>query len=242
MKAVMMAAVGVLLACRAVATQYSCLSIIREAKKIGKWSAIEAWIVRADLKAEWDKCSYVSDDDPAYATVTNALVTGGVMTEAEIRQLLDGSKDSAVPDALLRRAYESDMKTEKGRERWHGKCEFVIDTDKQVTTYRYADGYVHVEPFSVSRPRPVTSQLSDAAKRAKMEEQKRKAAERRNRIRQERIDLLTTNMTVEVKNLMKSRKWPEELAEMYLRNELNKLIGTNTVNAVVTPQKQENED
>lgn len=45
----------------------------------------------------------------------------------------------------------------------------------------------------------------------------------------------TTNLTAEVHALMARKNWPEELATLYLRHELNTLT-TNTVNAVIRPQ------
>ena len=36
---------------------------------------------------------------------------------------------------------------------------------------------------------------------------------------------------------MKREKWPEDLATLYLKNELNKLMGTVTVECTITPQE-----
>jgi len=123
------------------ATQYSCLSIITNAKRLGKWPALKAWIVAADLKDEWDKANYVSDDYPQYAAITNALVTGGVLTNAEVLELLATSKDTAIPDNALRRVYNRDVSTSSGRMKWHGKQTVqIIDTNQWIRITRYEDG------------------------------------------------------------------------------------------------------
>jgi hypothetical protein len=36
---------------------------------------------------------------------------------------------------------------------------------------------------------------------------------------------------------MAARRWPEDLARLYLQHELNTLIGTNTVTVTIEPQK-----
>ena len=43
-------------------------------------------------------------------------------------------------------------------------------------------------------------------------------------------------MAYNVQITMKGKKWPEDLATVYLRHELNTLVGTNFVNAIVTPK------
>ena len=219
------------------ATQYSCLSIITASKKAGKWDALKAWIAASGLKDEWDKCNYVSDAYPQYAAVTNALVQGGVFTVDEIVQVLDESKDTAVPDDLLNRVYANDMSNEAGRVRWHGKVSRThFDTNALVKTTWYADGWEFREQFKSKRPPSVRSRLSDAERKAIIERRKLEAKERELAKKNARIALLTTNITAEVSALMARKRWPEELARLYLLQELNELRGTVEVNAVIRPQ------
>lgn len=154
------------------ATQYSCLSIITEAKAIGKWDALKGWIDAAGLADEWGKCSYVSDDYPQYAAITNALVAGGVLTQEEADGILRRSVDEAVPDAALRALYAREMATEGGRTRWHGR---LVRTDEDMTnlvqTFTYEDGYRFSRPFS--------SQKLSVEARFALERKRREAAERR---------------------------------------------------------------
>lgn len=226
------------LALAADATQYSCLSIVTAAKRIGKWDALKAWIAASGLRDEWEKCSYVSDDYPQYAAATNALVAGGVLTAAEVAAVLAESVDPAVPDDLLRRAYAEDMKRPEGRVRWHGAVTNVVfDRAALVKRQFHADGYVHEEAWKESAPPSMREQLDAAERKALAEERKRRAAAARERKRLARIALLTTNMTEEVQKKMASMRWPEDLAAAYLRHELNRLVGTNVVDATVTPQE-----
>ena len=219
------------------ATQYSCLSIITAAKKYGKWDALKSWIAASGLKDEWDKCNYVSDAYPQYAAVTNALVQGGVFTDAEIVQVLAESKDTAIPDDLLNRVYSNDMSNENGRVRWHGKVVRThYDTNLLVKTWYYPDGYEWKERFEEKRPSSVQSQLTAAEQRelAKRQAEARKAAAEKRK--QDRIAMLTTNLTAEVSALMERKRWPEELARLYLLQELNDLRGPVVVTPTLTPQ------
>ena len=219
------------------ATQYSCLSIITATKRIGKWDALKTWIASPGLKDEWDKCNYVSDAYPQYAAVTNALVQSGVITQDEIAQVLAESIDPAIPDDLIHRVYSNDMSNDTGRARWHGKIARThFDTNALVKTTWYADGYEFREHFESKRVPSVLQQLTEAERKALADQRKAAMAHRKERIRQDRINDLTTNMTANVESLMQRRQWPEELARLYLQTELNKLIGTNTVDAVIGPK------
>jgi len=123
------------------ATQYSCLSIITETKKIGKWAALKSWIEAAGLKDEWEKCAYVSDDYPQFASVTNALTVAGIFDEDEIRALMTATKDEAVPEKLIRRIYDRDTRTASGRTKWHGRqTAQIVDTNAWTRTTIYEDG------------------------------------------------------------------------------------------------------
>lgn len=99
----------------------------------------------------------------------------------------------------------------------------------------YADGFVWTQPYRDASPRSRDERISEAERKARREEAARKAAELAERKRLDRIALLTTNLTAEVHALMALKNWPEELATLYLRHELNTLT-TNTVNAVIRPQ------
>lgn len=219
------------------ATQYSCLSIITSTKKIGKWDALKAWIASAGLKDEWDKCNYVSDTYPQYVAVTNALVQGGVLTPDEISHVLTESIDPAIPDELIHRVYSHDMSNHMGRVRWHGNVARThFDTNALVKTTWYADGWEFRERFDQKRVPSVRQQLTAAERKAQADRLKAAFEAKKEKARQCRINELTTNMTANVEALMQRRRWPEELARLYLQTELNKLIGTNTVDAVIGPK------
>ena len=238
MKTTVRCALAILLASTALvasATQYSKLSIVLAAKSVGKWQQMKSFIEANGLADEWQSCQYVSDDFPQYPAMTNAIVQAGLMTSDEIVSLLAAAKDTALPDNLLNAAYVRNMSNETGRVFWHGKvAKTQIDTNRLVTVYTYADGYVHEESFRAVRPPSVESQLSAAERKAKIEalKAKRKAAEAARL--QARIDLLTTNMEAEVTALMARRRWPEDLARVYLKTELNKLQ-TNDVSMTFGP-------
>lgn len=183
------------------ATQYSCLSIITEAKAIGKWDALKGWIDAAGLADEWGKCSYVSDTYPQYAAITNALVAGGVLTQEEADGILRNSVDEAVPDAAIRALYAREMATEAGRTRWHGRrVKTEEDMTNLVQTVTYEDGYRFSRPFS-------NQKLSVEARFA-LEQKRREEAERRRLarlppglrtvVRQRQENAATTNETTVV--------------------------------------------
>lgn len=158
------------------ATQYSCLSIITEAKAIGKWDALKGWIDAAGLADEWGKCSYVSDDYPQYAAITNALVAGGILTQEEADGILRKSVDEAVPDAALRALYAREMATEAGRRRWHGR---LVRTDEDMTnlvqTFTYEDGYRFSQPFTRANPLTVEQRFAVERRRQEAAEKRRLA-------------------------------------------------------------------
>lgn len=218
------------------ATQYSCLSIITETKAIGRWDALKAWITSAGLYDEWEKCNYVSDDYPQYATLTNAIVAAGVVTDEQIRTILAKSVDTAMPDSMLMAMYRREMSNDTGRVRWHGKVRRTsYDTNALVKTQIYEDGYVHKSDFRTASPGTVEDQIASAARRDAM---KRRAAElekARQKARQDRIDYLTTNLVAAASELAAEKGYPDELATLLLQHELNTLKGTNVVNAVITP-------
>lgn len=226
-----------LLASVSSATQYSKLSIITSAKASGKWQTLKAFIAAHDLEDEWQAASYISDDHPAFIASTNAVVLSGVATSAEISAFLDASRDFAVPDDLFARYYARQMSNDTERTKWHGSVKGAphYDQDARMKTTVYADGFVWTQPYRDASPRSRDERISEAERKARREEAARKAAELAERKRLDRIALLTTNLTAEVHALMALKNWPEELATLYLRHELNTLT-TNTVNAVIRPQ------
>lgn len=219
------------------ATQYSKLSIITATKAIGKWDGLKAWIEGAGFIDEWNAASYISDAYPQYAQITNAVVQSGVLTADELGRVMAASIDTALPDAMFNAMYDRDMSNETGRVKWHGNVSRTrFDTNALVKTTWYSDGYEFSELFKVKRPPSVQSQLTAAERKALIEKQKAEAQARIAAKKQARIDLLTTNLTAEVSALMARRQWPEELARLFLLDELNKLKGTVEVAPTITPQ------
>ena len=220
------------------ATQYSKLSLITAAKQAGKWEAIKAFIERSGYAEEFAACAYLSDAYPQFPDITNAVVSAGLGTAEEITALLAESVDPAIPDSLIVPMYNRAMSNANERVMWHGKCVTTrFDTNALTKTYVYADGYTFVEPFAVARPQSVRSQLSDAERKALAKERKRRMEERKEVARQGRIAVLQTNLTAEVQSLMARKKWPEELARLYLLQELNELIGPVEVEVELGPGK-----
>ena len=219
------------------ATQYSKLSLITAAKRSGRWDAIKAFIEQSGYAEEWAACSYLSDAYPQFPAITNAVVSAGLGTADEIAALLAASVDPALPDSLVVPMYHREMSNEAGRVRWHGKVARThFDTNALVKVTWYADGWEFRENFERKSPPSVQSQLSAAEKKALADKRKADEAARKEKIRQDRIALLTTNLTEETSALMARKKWPEELARLYLLQELNELRGTVEVAPTITPQ------
>ena len=220
------------------ATQYSKLTLITAAKQAGRWDALKAWIASADLQDEFQNCVYLSDEYPQFAAITNAIVSSGAATSQEVAAILSASKDPAVADALLRRVYDKDMGSPDGRVKWHGAVtNTVFDTNALVKVQYHADGYVHRQSFHSAAAMGIGERISAAEMKNRIEARKKAAAEAAAKRKADRIALLQTNLTAEVSALMKRRKWPEDLATLYLKNELNQLMGTVTVEGTITPQE-----
>ena len=220
------------------ATQYSKLALITAAKQAGRWDALKAWIASAGLQDEFQNCVYLSDEYPQFAAITNAVVSSGAATSQEVEAILSASQDPAVADALLRRVYDKDMGSPNGRVKWHGAVtNTVFDTNALVKVQYHADGYVHRQSFHSAAAMGIGERISAAEMKNRLEAQKKAAAEAAAKRKADRIALLQTNLTAEVSALMKRRKWPEDLATLYLKNELNKLKGTVTVEGTITPQE-----
>lgn len=219
------------------ATQYSKLSLITAAKQAGRWDALKAWIAGAGLQDEFQNCAYLSDDYPQFAQITNAIVAAGAATEAEVIAILSASQDTAIPDELLCRVYESDMANVVGRTRWHGKIvETIIDTNALVKTQIHADGYRHVQHFESAKAMDIGRRISSAERKARQEAKEKARQEAIARRKAERIALLQTNLVAETSALMQRNRWPEELARLYLLQELSNLLGTVELSTEVRPQ------
>ena len=220
------------------ATQYSKLAVITAAKQAGRWDALKAWIASAGLQDEFQNCVYLSDEYPQFAAITNAIVSSGAATSQEVAAILSASQDPAVADSLLRRIYDKDMGSPNGRVKWHGAVtNTVFDTNALVKVQYHADGYVHRQSFSSAAAMGIGERISAAEMKNRIEAQKKAAAEAAAKRKADRIAMLQTNLTAEVSALMKRNKWPEDLATLYLKNELNKLKGTVTVEGTITPQE-----
>ena len=231
-------AVAAFAAVTAGATQYSKLGIITAAKQAGKWDTVKRFIAANGLEDEWIAANYISDAHPAFVAATNAVVASGLATSAEIVAFLAASKDTALPDDTLMQFYVREMKTSAGRERWNGKIVSTsFDTNALTKTTVYTNGYVHVEKFKSAQAMGLKERLSAAERKARAEAQAKAAAEAAAKRKADRIALLQTNLTAEVSALMKRNKWPEDLATLYLKNELNKLVGPVVKTEEVEPQR-----
>lgn len=124
------------------AAHYSKFSIVTAAKQAGKWDALKAWIETAGYSDEWLAVEYLSDDYPQFAAITNEVVATGMASAEEIAAILSAARDTA-PDALIEKFYESEMRTEPGRIRWHGKIKSKVnDPTNMKIIYTHEDGYV----------------------------------------------------------------------------------------------------
>ena len=134
------------------ATQYSKLRLITAAKEAGKWPALKSWIESAGYWDEWLVCDYLSDEYEIFPAVTNAVVTSGVATLAEVESLLEASRDKA-PDALLPVVYGRDIQSDGGRVKWHGSRIGQYEIDMGDGTYRlvqlYADGFAYTNAAKI---------------------------------------------------------------------------------------------
>ena len=130
--------------------------------------------------------------------------------------------------------YDADMRTQQGRTRWHGPCVFVYTNDLYAVEFysNSVDGVIwrYRKPFRVKHPKSVASRLA-------LEQRRQAAVAAAERRRLNRIAAITTNETAEVAAIMRAKGYPEDLARLMLKWELSKLSATNTVNAVITPQR-----
>jgi hypothetical protein len=146
------------------AAHYSKLGIITASKQLGRWPALKAWIAEAGYSDEWDAASFLSDDYPQFAAITNSICAAGIASSEEVAAILSASIDTA-PDALLVAVYDREIKTEAGRVKWHGKrTAYREDTNTLTVVTTYADGWQYSQPFTVVKPQSLEARLAAAAR------------------------------------------------------------------------------
>lgn len=145
MKSILISALTIICAVSLHAAQYSKLGIITAAKQAGKWPALKAWIAASGYEDEWAACSFLSDDYPAFAAITNSICAAGTASSEEVAAILSAAQDKA-PDALLSVVYNREVQTASGRTKWHGKRmgQYVVDAGEDQTSLveLYEDGFV----------------------------------------------------------------------------------------------------
>ena len=73
--------------------RYSKLKLIVAAKAAGKWADVKVFIQAHDMMDEWNACQYLTSDYPAYIAATNAVVSLGVATDAEVKAFMKAAED-----------------------------------------------------------------------------------------------------------------------------------------------------
>ena len=73
--------------------RYSKLKLILAAKAAGKWADVKSFIEANDMLDEWNACQYLTSDYPAYIAATNAIVSAGVATDAEVKAFMKAAED-----------------------------------------------------------------------------------------------------------------------------------------------------
>ncbi|MBR3922802.1 MAG: hypothetical protein IKJ45_06795 [Kiritimatiellae bacterium] len=73
--------------------RYSKLKLVVAAKAAGKWADVKAFIQAHDMMDEWSACQYLTSDYPAYIAATNAVVSLGVATDAEVKAFMKAAED-----------------------------------------------------------------------------------------------------------------------------------------------------
>jgi hypothetical protein len=74
--------------------KYSKLKLINAAKAAGKWADVKAAIQAMDLEDEWQACQFITSDYPAYVAATNAVISRGIATEAEVKAFMRQAEDN----------------------------------------------------------------------------------------------------------------------------------------------------
>ena len=73
--------------------RYSKLKLIVAAKAAGKWVDVKAFIQAHDMMDEWNACQCITSDYPAYIAATNAVVSLGIATDAEVKAFMAAAED-----------------------------------------------------------------------------------------------------------------------------------------------------
>ena len=73
--------------------RYSKLKLITAAKAAGKWADVKAFIRSADMEDEWNACQYITSTHPAYVAATNAVISAGVASEADVQTFMKLAED-----------------------------------------------------------------------------------------------------------------------------------------------------
>ena len=218
------------------AAQYSKLGIITAAKEAGRWDMLKTWIAASGYQDEWQAAAYFSDQYPAFAQITNAVVASGVATPAEIEAILSAARDTA-PDALLSAVYAAEMKTAQGRAKWHGGqpvSSFVTNETTRLIERidRYPDGWEWID--TAVRRKALTPE--EAARRAA---ERRSARQTRVESLQTRIDALQARLAVPATTdelIVSQAKTRLEIASLQRTlDRLNAQSQTNIVTVTVTP-------
>lgn len=79
---------------RTAPVKYSKLKLIIAAKAAGKWADVKAAIQAMDLEDEWQACQFITSDYPAYVAATNAVITRGIASEAEVKAFMKIAEDN----------------------------------------------------------------------------------------------------------------------------------------------------
>jgi hypothetical protein len=73
--------------------RYSKLKLILAAKAAGKWADVKAFITANDMMDEWNACQYITSTHPAYVAATNAVISAGVASEADVQTFMKLAED-----------------------------------------------------------------------------------------------------------------------------------------------------
>ncbi len=68
--------------------KYSTLSIKRELAALGKWDAAKELLTASGYWDDYVLANYLSEADPVFKTACAALVARGIVTDAELEELL----------------------------------------------------------------------------------------------------------------------------------------------------------
>jgi hypothetical protein len=79
---------------RTAPVKYSKLKLINAAKAAGKWADLKSAIQAMDLEDEWQACQFITSDYPAYVAATNAVVSRGIASAAEVEAFMKLAEDN----------------------------------------------------------------------------------------------------------------------------------------------------